>query len=466
MRSRFLRGGRSALVGAVLTSVLTGFLVYTTPTLSGATTPTVSAFKAIPASLTYAGGRVTLSATVNHARRCTFSSTGAISGLPSTVTCTSGSVHKVVTVPANSSDAAVVHTFNLAVTGTTTVHAPSVRVTVPPRVTAISAGGYHTCALLADGIVDCWGDNGYGELGNGTTTNASRPAFVHERAVVTAIAAGYFHTCALLTGGTVDCWGDNADGQLGDGTTTNSSLPVSVSGLSGVTAIAAGYYDTCALLTGGGVDCWGLNANGELGNGTTTDSTTPVSVGGAVELLGATAISVGGIYSCAIDLRDSGVASCWGAGTLGQLGDGMDTDESSPGIVSGPGDVGSLGGVTAVVNGYSRSCALISGGTVDCWGSTDGSSIDSSTPVAVGGLSGVTAIGAGPAVACAIGTAGTVKCWGLNNSGQLGDGKTNNFVQPRCGDWAHRGNRNVRRFRLLLRTSQRRHRQMLGRQSV
>jgi len=167
----------------------------------------------------------------------------------------------------------------------------TVPVTNPPVVTvpAISAGGYHTCALLSSGAVKCWGYNTYGQLGLGRMNSrgdedgemgAALPVVdLGSGVTVTAISAGRFHTCALLSSGAVKCWGDNAYGQLGFGDMNSrgdedgemgAALPVVDLG-SGVTvtAISAGGYHTCALLSSGAVKCWGDNANGQLGFGDT-----------------------------------------------------------------------------------------------------------------------------------------------------------------------------------------------------
>ena len=157
-------------------------------------------------------------------------------------------------------------------------------------VKAIAAGGSHACAITGAGAVECWGDNSYGQLGNASFSgNASSFASSTPVAVVglsggvKAIAAGDFDTCALTSAGAVKCWGENNFGQLGNGSTTHPGdgvvIPVQVVGLTGgVTAITAGADYNCALLRGGGAKCWGHNFVGQLGNGSTKDSSTPVAV--------------------------------------------------------------------------------------------------------------------------------------------------------------------------------------------
>ena len=146
--------------------------------------------------------------------------------------------------------------------------------------TQIAAGGGHTCALLSSGGVQCWGDNYFGQIGDGTGENRTTPTALSTlTSGVTQIATGGGFTCALLSTGGIMCWGWNVSGQLGDGTTTDSSTPTSLSTLTaGVTQIGLGGAHSCAILSSGGVKCWGENSSNELGDGTTTNRSTPVDI--------------------------------------------------------------------------------------------------------------------------------------------------------------------------------------------
>ena len=212
-------------------------------------------------------------------------------------------------------------------------HTPTPVTGLPSDVTAITAGTEHTCALLATGAVTCWGNNASGQLGDNTTANQLTPTPVTGLSSdVTAISAGHFHTCALLTTGAVHCWGYNGNGQLGDGTTNDRHAPTPVTGLSsGVTAITAETFHTCALLTTGAVHCWGYNGYGQLGDGTTTNQLTPTPVTGLSS--GVTAITAGRYHTCA--LLATGALTCWGDNTYGHLGDGTTIHRKTPTAVSG-----------------------------------------------------------------------------------------------------------------------------------
>ena len=266
------------------------------------------------------------------------------------------------------------------------------------RPTQISVGYDHTCALTSDGRVKCWGLNKYGQLGDGTTTGRFTPVDVEGlTSKVTQISAGSFHTCAVTSDGGVKCWGNNKGGSLGDDTFEDRYTPVDVKGLtSGVTQISVGDDHACALTSAGGVKCWGFNEYGQLGDGTTTGRFTPVDVEGLTSNV--TQISAGSAHTCAV--TSAGGVKCWGGDGHGQLGDGTDENDYCDGYaldrVCGrltPIDVkGLTSKVTQVSAGGAHTCVLTSAGGVKCWGDNedgklgDGTTGHSFAPVDVKGL--------------------------------------------------------------------------------
>jgi alpha-tubulin suppressor-like RCC1 family protein len=303
----------------------------------------------------------------------------------------------------------------------TSKNAPGVAVIGLTDVVAISAGIAHSCALTRAGAVKCWGSNAYGRLGDGTTTGSTTPVAVSglDRGVADIVAAGR-HTCALTRVGTVKCWGYNGDGELGDGTTTDRSTPVAVSGLTGIVGIAGNNYHTCALAAAGTVTCWGQNGSGELGNGGSANASVPVPVSGLADVA---AITAGGNHTCARSTL--GGVKCWGYNSYGQVGDGGTTNQAL--AVDVQGHIASA--VAAIGMGAQHTCAVTTAGGPLCWGHGSSHQLGTGTaanavlaPSPVSGLLGVAQIAGGAAHTCARTVSGAALCWGLGLSGQIGDG--------------------------------------------
>jgi DNA-binding transcriptional regulator YdaS (Cro superfamily) len=210
-------------------------------------------------------------------------------------------------------------------------------------VVAISAGDAHACALTDQGAAKCWGWNAYGQIGDGRACGYSSclpTQVVGLTSGVTAIAAGGGHTCALKTSGGVTCWGFSGYGQLGGGGQScelfSCLLPGDVPTLpSGVTSISAGADHTCATATGGGVKCWGLDDSGEVTGGSQrcpqNECAVPMDVSGFERSVAA--VAAGGHHSCA--LLAGGAVECWGANSSEQLGDGTTATRFTPVYVVG-----------------------------------------------------------------------------------------------------------------------------------
>jgi alpha-tubulin suppressor-like RCC1 family protein len=298
-----------------------------------------------------------------------------------------------------------------------------VAVDIVPRASMgaqISAGTAHTCATISDGTIRCWGSNGSGRLGDGTTTARPVPVTAVNVSNPRSVSAGGSHTCAVLADGTVRCWGLNSSGQLGDGTANPSARPVTVFGLSNIVSVAAGAAFTCALDVYGEVWCWGDDSFHQLGDGGSTARSTPVHV---AQLSSVTAIAAGSNYMCAL-IMDGWVA-CWGDNSSGQLG---------PNATIGINQFGFSPGAVAIAAGDDHACAVLNDGTINCWGANavgqlgDNTTNPTSQPVTVLGISNAKGIAVGRSHSCALLADTSVQCWGANSVGQLGNGSTTPVV--------------------------------------
>ena len=334
----------------------------------------------------------------------------------------------------------------------------------PAGAIAVSAGTTHTCAIDEDGNVRCWGEGTSGRLGQGTTVTlgavpgsmASLPAVILGAGrTATAISAGGAHTCVLLDNATVKCWGQGAAGQLGQDSTTNlgdaagemAALPAVNLG-SGRTAIAitVGATHTCALLDNATVKCWGTNTAGQLGqdsNANLGDAAGEMAALPAVNLgVGrtATAIDAGDTHTCA--LLDDATIKCWGFGANGRLGlDSTDNRGDAAGEMAALPAVNLGVGRTAtsVSAGFRHTCAVLDDATVKCWGFGGNGELGQDSTLTLGDAGGemaalgpvnlgvartATSVAAGGTHTCAVLDNAALKCWGGNASGQLGQGNT------------------------------------------
>ena len=322
-------------------------------------------------------------------------------------------------------------------------------------VRALSAGTAHTCALLDGGSVRCWGFGGDGRLGYANTTSigdtttpaSAGPVSLGAGRTAVAVGAGGDHSCALLDDGSVRCWGYGFDGRLGygatdrvgDDETPGSVAPVDLGAGRTATALSVGVDHNCAILDNGSVRCWGFGGSGQLGYGNAEsigDTETPGSVG-PVDLgpgRTATAISAGGDHTCAI--LDNGAVRCWGFGGSGQLGYGNDSsigDDETPGSV-GPVDLGAGRTARAISAGGRHTCAILDDAGVRCWGSAALGQLGyaNTTPIGVAQVPGALgpvdlgsgrtalAIAAGELHTCARLDDASVRCWGFGATGRLG----------------------------------------------
>ena len=321
--------------------------------------------------------------------------------------------------------------------------------------TQVTVGIEFACARLSTKQVRCWGQNGSGQLGDGSTDAATRAVVVRNSSDsgpltnVTQIDAGGSHVCARRTDGSARCWGVNAFGQLGNDQDTNGSpLPTSVSNvagtgpLTGVVQVVSGIQHSCARLENEQVRCWGGDFQGQVGNGGGTgEYHRPVAVrqvDGTGNIGNVSSIAAGDHTACAV--LGNGQARCWGDGGQGELGEQDDADRQLPVIVEDPGanvisslDNVALTGVAQVATGGDHTCFRLTNGQLRCAGqNTDGQlgTDQAGTGVALpvrnasdtGVLTDVVQVTAGGDHTCARLGTGAVFCWGEDASGQVGNG--------------------------------------------
>lgn len=310
----------------------------------------------------------------------------------------------------------------------------AVQINALTTITAVDCGGDHSMALDSLGRVWAWGYNGDGELGGGTTENNSNvpvPVPVPNLTDIIAISAGGEYSIALSSDGSVLTWGANSDGQLGNGNTDQNSVPTKISSLPLMKGISAGEAHSLAVTEDGFVYAWGLNDEGQIGNGEKSADNpvlNPVQVQGLTDI---DAVCAGATFSLALGI--DGRVWAWGLNDEGQLGDGTNTNSTTPVEVT------NLAKISAVACGSDHSLA-IRNGKVKSWGLNDegqlgdGSTRSSSAPLDVTGLSDIVYVAAGESHSLAITSKGNIYVWGLNGDGQLGDGTNRSSRTPKTID--------------------------------
>ena len=294
----------------------------------------------------------------------------------------------------------------------------------------VSVGGNHICGVTTDDRAYCWGYNFSGQLGDGTITMRTMPVPVLGGHLFSSVRAGGSHTCGVTLSKKAFCWGRNSEGQLGDSSGLNRrQRPVPVAGGLTFRQVVAGNGHTCAVTTGDKAYCWGYGAQGQIGDGKIVERHWPKAVAGGLSFR---QVAAGGVHSCGVTRDDR--AYCWGDNFDGRIGDGTTTTRLKP-VAVADGlrfSVVSPGGV--------HTCGVTLADRAYCWGNNtvgqlgDGTTTHRSAPVAVAGGHQIDLVSAGVGSdhshTCGLTTGDKAYCWGYNGNGQLGDGTTIDRLTP------------------------------------
>lgn len=271
----------------------------------------------------------------------------------------------------------------------------------PRALFSIAVGRKFACGLDSDGNAYCWGENGRGQLGVGDTLPHKTATAVAGGLHFASITTGFWHTCAITAAGTGFCWGDNTYGELGVGDTLSVSAPKQIGGSTTFRALTAGSIHECGIATNGSTFCWGANFSGQLGDGTSTRRVLPTAAAPGLSFANLRAGRANSIYASTCGMTATGDMYCWGNNSRGQLGVSASHDACVPptGLATTfvcsylPVKAIGVAGAVAMDVGQEHTCALVSGGQLQCWGENahgelgDGTGVPQTTPVTVtGGL--------------------------------------------------------------------------------
>ncbi|WP_413294810.1 hypothetical protein ACLSU7_06825 [Bdellovibrio sp. HCB185ZH] len=301
-------------------------------------------------------------------------------------------------------------------------------------VTKASIGRKHNCAIMSDNSLRCWGHNTYGQIGDASTTFRSEAVIISSGTSFKDVAVGNEHTCAIASNGDLYCWGRNANGQVGNnGAGVDKNSPQLIDSGVAYKAVSSGENHSCGLTTGNKIRCWGQGMYGALGQGGTGNLNVPTEIDAAVSYK---FVSVGAKSSCAITSADK--LRCWGHNAVNQLGDGTTTNATSP-I-----DVDATYDFATVSIGSGHACGVTTTGLMRCWGYNgtgaigDGTTTARTTPVSVNASATYTAVsvnddvnvGGGRTTTCALLSSGAAQCWGSNANALLANGTLTQSTSP------------------------------------